>query len=38
VQIYYGDMVVQELRLLAMYDAILPKIDAALGGKARAER
>ena len=33
VLIYYGDMIVQEPRLLAMYDAVLPKIDAALGEK-----
>jgi len=31
VLIYYGDMVVQEPRLIESYDAILPRIDAALG-------
>jgi hypothetical protein len=37
VLIYYGDTVIYEPRLLEMYDAILPKIDAALGGKNKAD-
>jgi hypothetical protein len=30
---YYGDVTVYEPRLLEMYEAILPRIDAALGEK-----
>jgi hypothetical protein len=33
VLIYYGDAVIYEPRLLEMYDAILPRIDAALGDR-----
>jgi len=33
VDVYYGDMAIYEPRLLAMYDEILPRIDAALGGR-----
>ena len=30
---YYGDVTIYEPRLLEMYDAILPRIDSALGEK-----
>lgn len=33
VLVYYGDVTIFEPRLLEMYDAILPRIDAALGDK-----
>jgi hypothetical protein len=35
---YYGDVTVYEPRLLEMYDAILPRIDGALGEKKKAVR
>jgi hypothetical protein len=36
VLIYYGDLVIYEPRLLEMYDAILPRIDSAIGDKPRS--
>ena len=38
VLICYGDLVLYEPRLLEMYDAILPRIDAAVGGKPKGQR
>ncbi len=35
---YYGDLVIWEPRLLQMYDALLPRLDAALGATAAPVR
>ena len=35
---FFGDLTLLEPKLIAMYDEVLPKIDRALGAKARAER
>ena len=32
VALYYDDVVLSEPRLIEMYDAVLPKLDRALGG------
>lgn len=36
VLLYVGDMVVQEPSLIEMYGAILPKLDAILGGEKKS--